>query len=674
MNSNANPSPKSRVMPFAILAAFIVLAAVAGFLFSRSQSPSVFGKWEVATKRGESKQSSLLNWQIGDEIEFVSGGNAIIQGQALEYSFPDSSHLKLAFPLFGNLIYEYSLKDNVMTWRDGIVTLTLKPYQELALTPANLIGDWVAVKWGNDSCVVAIAGALDSSPPAKIRFSEGNALSLFGKEDESGLAWAGQFKLSQDVLQISAQRRVSNTDQATSKNPGLEVTGLIFGAAKDKIEGQCRVKRTNAKLALGVDNGNKSINYRHATELELANNAQRAVEKTAAAAKQMAVAATSTAKAKTAEATSTAEWTLYFARATAEYKAAEATRVAQVATDQVVKNTAVALQTRAVQYTVEALQTADTKLSRKPSFTVIDQIREDLGGRRNPYVAYGVGLADYDTIFKIGPTFINGDNFESTLSQYKPGQTLELEFGRRGVYKFAMIKLPDASQYEAGNLLGVHVVKLSADPNQATDPGPINSPVPSAEKTAVAATQLAPAAKATANPPTQVASIATPDALSISRNKASGILLRPEDVDMSELRMLFPRDSIENLNRSNEWFWVSSSYEPKDGSNRPLRIHSRVEVFKDSKDAHLRIVDSLKEWSKNTSSSAATYNEAECLGLGEECTKVNVQYVDRSNERTVWFCWRVQNAVMSLYYTDDERKFSEAQARALADKMQSRVK
>jgi hypothetical protein len=160
----------------------------------KAQNP-LEGKWEVASRSGREVNYNVLPASIGNQIEFLPGSNVRAGGEVMQYSFIDSSHLKVVQGDGDASIFEYTRSGSTISLKDGTFSFVLEPFVALNVTQANLAGAWEV---GDDDGVYVYPDCLripmwnTTTFPTIILFRTDNTMVLF-RSGASGQSADGQF-------------------------------------------------------------------------------------------------------------------------------------------------------------------------------------------------------------------------------------------------------------------------------------------------------------------------------------------------------------------------------------------------------------------------------------------------------------------------------------------------
>lgn len=230
---------RSKLILISLLLAAALLLSVAAC--AGGGHPSLKGKWEQVS-------GDTLGAGPGDVWEFYDNGKASVGGMAIEYSWPDNTHLQFGSSSQGGIICEFALDgDSISLTNCPYGSMTLKRYQELSPSAQVIAGTW-DLSYPDDSQCFSGLGL--SFSPSQFSLGADGSFSL----EEAGLlgggkVLAGQFSFSGAHLLIQA----IGTD--TSSNLlGLGTTQTEIGGDLD-----CQVTLTRARLTLTDDQGGQTL-------------------------------------------------------------------------------------------------------------------------------------------------------------------------------------------------------------------------------------------------------------------------------------------------------------------------------------------------------------------------------------------------------------------------------
>ena len=225
---------------FSSLIMILVLAASLAACSSSKQS--IIGKWEQTSGSG-----------IGSIYEFFKDGTVSMGTFAGNYTWPDSSHLKIEYAAGAGLIYETTLTGDELTLKDSSQnTMVFKRYKEFTPSPQVIAGSWKLSYPDESECLKALG--LDYSPSqivfdsnVTIKIEESSSIVIAG----SATSMSGQFSFSGNQINMSAS--------------GTKSSSSLFGSTETQpISGEvsCGATLSNARLTFTDSQGKTTLYVR----------------------------------------------------------------------------------------------------------------------------------------------------------------------------------------------------------------------------------------------------------------------------------------------------------------------------------------------------------------------------------------------------------------------------
>jgi len=282
MSNSTNPSSTVSRNPYLLIGIGIVIGLLLSFVYSQvfrdniktqtavqvttvppteavplTNEDKILGKWEVSS--GDGLWMSLGSCDtgcIGDDFEFLKGGNFTTRQTALNFSFVDSEHLKLDTPL-GSKIFNFSMdKENIVLQGEG-GKVVLVPLKFINPTLDNLVGDWVIQeRMASDEPCLNIKFSYTQEYSEFVSSMLGPESVTFGADGSISISGPSAGLTDKVEVPYKGNYQLTNTSLAINAKPSSD-TGYVNDNFAP-LNSTCNVQMTNVKLNL-TSNANSSI-------------------------------------------------------------------------------------------------------------------------------------------------------------------------------------------------------------------------------------------------------------------------------------------------------------------------------------------------------------------------------------------------------------------------------
>ncbi len=217
----------------------LILVLTASLAACSSPKQSIIGKWEQTSGSG-----------IGSIYEFFKDGTVSMGTFAGNYTWPDSSHLKIEYSAGAGFIYETTLTGDELILKDASqTTMVFKRYMEFTPSPQLVAGSWKLSYPDESECLKALG--LEYTPSQIVLDSNGaikieEASSIFIAD--SAFSMSGQFSFNADQIHILAS--------------GTKTFSSLFGETETQpISGEvsCGVTLSNTRLIFTDSQGRTTL-------------------------------------------------------------------------------------------------------------------------------------------------------------------------------------------------------------------------------------------------------------------------------------------------------------------------------------------------------------------------------------------------------------------------------